>query len=249
MKEFVIKVLYNEKVSQNYYLLKLLTKDFKNVVPGQFVEVLCRKENETDPYLRRPFSIMDIEKDSTSLLYKIVGRGTENLTHLRKNDYLSILGPLGKGFNINLDSKTDNVLVVSGGTGLAPVFYLIKKLKEMKVKYTFLYGIKSKKELPENILNNIEARIIFEDTHGLVTDYLSKLEQYTRCYTCGPVEMIRTVYKKLHRYIFFIEVSLEERMGCGFGVCYACPVERRDGKGYYRVCKDGPVFNAREIVL
>jgi len=245
MKEVDARILDHRKVSSAFRVLTLSTPGLPVAKPGQFVQLLCRKPGETDPFLRRPFSVMHARRGQLEILYKIVGRATAGMTEWRKGETVSVLGPLGNTFS----RPSGPALVVAGGTGIGGVHFLLQSLK----KPTLLFGVRTSAEIPRAPLRKlgVETFVTVEDRDGLVTDRLDRLDlsRFGACYVCGPTAMIKAVIERVKGKIPRIEISLEEMMGCGFGVCYTCPVRRSDGRGYYRVCHDGPVFRAEAVVL
>lgn len=250
MKQIKYEIIDNIKISNELYLLTFLADENVFSNPGQFLQVLCRNEDDTDPYLRRPFSIFSNKDNTLQIVYKIVGKGTKYLKNCSKKEYLSIIGPLGQGFTLPKDKK-NNSLIISGGCGIAGVNYLIDTLEKNDFSYKLLYGVKNKSCLPD-FINNYKSKVnVIYDSQGFVSDLLKNedITNYQNIYMCGPTVMMKTILDLLEKYSGNIELSLEERMGCGYGICYTCPVKKRNQSGYFRVCKDGPVFNSKKIVL
>jgi len=242
MQEQKCQIIKNINIAKNIYLMELKLKENEKSNAGQFIQILCRQPEQVDPYLRRPFSIFFQEKEKLQIVYKVIGKGTKYLSNLQKDSYVSIIYPLGNGFSIQ--EKDKKVLIISGGIGIAGLNYLIKILEQKNIYYKLLAGFESKESMPEFVNNyKFEKRIIFNE-EGFVTDLLEReeLKKYDKAYICGPMLMIKNTIKKIEDKINDIEVSLEERMGCGIGICYTCPVKKKNEDGYYRVCKDGPVF-------
>ncbi|OGH60959.1 MAG: hypothetical protein A3G34_17380 [Candidatus Lindowbacteria bacterium RIFCSPLOWO2_12_FULL_62_27] len=252
MKDVLSRVIRNKKVSGAYHVLTLDAGVFPEIRPGQFLQVLCHNGHDTEPFLRRPFSVMDVRGRRIDILYKVIGPGTVRMAQFRPGERISILGPCGNTFSLDVDAA-DSVLVVAGGTGLGGVYYLIRRLKEMNVRQTVLYGVRSARDVAGGLLRNLRvgAQIVVEETDGLVTERVANLplQRYRRCFVCGPTGMIRAVAELARGRIPEIEVSLEEMMGCGFGICYTCPVKKRHGDGYFRACDEGPVFREELISL
>ncbi|RKY53487.1 MAG: dihydroorotate dehydrogenase electron transfer subunit, partial [Candidatus Neomarinimicrobiota bacterium] len=172
---------------------------------------------------------------------------------------LDLLGPLGIGFY--LEGSFSHALVVAGGMGSAPIFFLIDKLLELKKRITFFWGVKNKNEIfaLKDLRNSgVDVRIITEDgsmgRKGLITDILKPFlaehreDRSLEGFVCGPVKMLKQVQGMAEITTFGWQVSLEERMACGVGVCMGCGVKMKEG-GYKMVCSDGPVFNLREILF
>lgn len=245
MKEVAARILDHRPVSSAFRVLTLATPGLSVAKPGQFVQLLCRRPEETDPFLRRPFSVMSARRGRLEILYKIVGRATAGMTAWRKGETVSVLGPLGNTFS----RTTKPALVVAGGTGIGGVHFLVQSL----TKPTLVFGVRTGDEIPRATLKRLDVPtwITREDRNELVTNRLEKMDLsgFAACYVCGPTAMIKAVIERVQGRIPRIEISLEEMMGCGFGVCYTCPVRRSDGRGYYRVCHDGPVFDTGAVVL
>jgi len=231
----------------------------KNIKPGQFVEVRC--SDRIDPLLRRPLGVHRISKKGVELLYEIVGKGTDLLSRKKEGEYLDLIGPLGNGFDISLSSGMP--LLIAGGIGIAPIVALAERLTTRKPRPYIIIGARTK----SHILCEAEfkslgcyVKVATDDgskgCKGLATDMLKKMlsafsRQPSAIYACGPNEMLKVVSQLAKDKGIPCQVSLEERMACGVGACLGCPVKVRKGlidSEYKMVCKDGPVFNAEEIV-
>lgn len=233
-----VEILENRPVGE-LFLLTVSAGRSIYVNPGQFFLIRIDRE---DIVLRRAFSIFDREEDRLSFLYRVVGKGTRWLSERRIGYVLNIFGPLGNGFSL-VEGKA---LLIGGGSGMAPLYYLGKSIKgEVK----FLLGAQSKKFWSEELLSKYrcigDLEVITEDgslgKKGLVTEYIRDLN-YKKIYACGPMEMLKKI-----RVNSPVEVSLETIIACGFGACRGCIIETVSGE-YKRVCKDGPVFDLKEIV-
>jgi dihydroorotate dehydrogenase electron transfer subunit len=242
MKNVFLKITKNEQLSKDIYLMRLEgdLSDIKN--PGEFVEVKLK-----DYYLRRPISVHDFSENHLDLLYKVLGHGTKDMTNLKVNEELEVLIGLGNGFDISLSKKP---LLIAGGIGIAPMYALAKKFNELGVRPTLIYGVSRESDLV--LLDEFSALcdlIITSDDgckgyKGNVVSYLKEHEvDFDYYYACGPQVML----KYLALYNSNGCVSLEARMGCGFGACMGCSIETT--KGPKRVCKEGPVFNASEVIF
>ena len=242
MKEETLKVDKNEAVSSEFYMMELEgdLKDIKN--PGEFVEIKL-----PNYYLRRPISVHKYSSTRLELLYKVLGHGTKDMTNLKVNEELEVLIGLGNGFDISLSKKP---LLIAGGIGIAPMYALAKKFNELGVRPTLIYGVSRESDLV--LLDEFSALcdlIITSDDgckgyKGNVVSYLKENEvDFDYYYACGPQVML----KYLALYNSNGCVSLEARMGCGFGACMGCSIETT--KGPKRVCKEGPVFNASEVIF
>jgi dihydroorotate dehydrogenase electron transfer subunit len=250
-----------EPLTPVVFRLSFLSKEIaREARPGQFVMIHPQKFSE--PLLPRPFSVHRVQGNRVDLLIRTVGQGTRQLCGLGPGEVLEIKGPLGRGFE--LDSERDPILV-AGGIGVAPLFYLVDRLIGMKRNKTvapprLLIGAGSRKELlglREFKEIGIRVRAVTEDgsfgRKGLVTDLLEGMAakglEQAMIYTCGPQGMLRAVASWAASRNVPCQVSLEARMACGMGACLGCSVARptAGGLSYAKVCQDGPVFEAREV--
>jgi len=227
--------------------------------PGQFIQL--RTSSGYDPLLRRPFSIHRFNKENNTfdILYRVLGKGTQWLLKVKEGTVLDAIGPLGNNFKINDDFT--HAFIIVGGMGCAPVFFLINELLKLKKHVTLLWGARIKNEIFDIELlqdSGVDVQIATEDGslghHGLVTDLLqSCLEtiddgKHTRGFTCGPVGMLRNVQSLVSDTSFNWQVSVEERMACGVGVCLGCAMQMKSG-GYKMTCTHGPVLDLREVLF
>jgi dihydroorotate dehydrogenase electron transfer subunit len=224
--------------------------------PGQFV--MLRVTANQDPLLARPFGICSVpSKSSIEILYRVVGKGTTLLTRMNVGQELALLGPLGNGFI--MPDKTITPVLVAGGSGFPPLHFL--SLRAGGRAHVFI-GARHKDCLPPvSVLNSLKdhtarVHIATEDgssgQQGMSTDilnsFLTQMEQKTHIvlYACGPHGMLVEVNRIAAEHSIPCYVSVEERMACGLGACMGCSVPMKSG-GYKRVCKEGPVFDSREI--
>lgn len=226
--------------------------------PGQFLQVkTCAQQ---DPLLRRPISLYNVDKQkgSITLLYKVVGRGTQLLTGLRPKDTLDIMGPLGKGFT--LPENPRQALLVGGGVGMAPLLYLARRLKDLNCDVQVLYGVGTSTELvaSERLIKlgcDLKPATMDGSSgyQGLVTDLLKNqaaADKLEIIYTCGPEIMMAEVAAFAAQHNIWGECSLEEHMACGVGACLGCARKlKAEDAGYVKVCKDGPVFNMQAVEI
>ncbi|MCL4464615.1 MAG: dihydroorotate dehydrogenase electron transfer subunit [Chloroflexi bacterium] len=228
---------------------------------GQFVHVRCGDSH--DPLLRRPISLHRVgvagadrgglQPDEVALLLQVVGRGSAWLAQRRLGDELDVLGPLGRGFRP--EPKAGHLLLVGGGLGVAPLVMLADEAVRAGLAVTLAMGTRTAAGVfPARLLpEEVEYAVATEDgslgQKGLVTDLLPALLPWSdQVFACGPWPMLRALRRLLQLTpAKRAQVSLEERMGCGVGVCYGCVVETRHGRR--RVCHDGPVFNLDDVVL
>lgn len=223
--------------------------------PGQFAMV--RLDATMDPLLRRPFSIHQvIGGNRIQLLYKVVGRGSMAMSRWRPRDTADIIGPLGAGFDTAGDGTA---ILVGGGIGIAPLFFLARTLLRSMVPETvfLLLGARTVDELlpmaAELALLGLQLLTATDDGshghHGLVTDLIDRVNTTdpVRVFGCGPYAMLRSVAFRCQQHNLRCQLSLETMMACGIGACLGCALPRADRNGFLHVCKDGPVVDAREV--
>jgi dihydroorotate dehydrogenase electron transfer subunit len=246
---FDLEIIAHESIAAGYRRLTL-AGDI-GARPGQFVQV--QVSTTLDPLLRRPISVHDADRERLVLLYRVAGRGTELLSGRQAGETVNLLGPLGTGFPME---NSPEAILVAGGIGAAPLFYLLKKLTEAGKRTTFLYGGAHAGELLLREPCRSLATVYEEATddgsaghHGFVTVLAAQAMAAVDgvVYACGPEAMLRETARlaaKSGRECF---VSLEAHMACGVGACLGCVIAAAGGDGYRRVCVDGPVFPAREV--
>jgi len=251
-------VLSHRQAAKDMFLMEFAAPAIaKECKPGQFLQV--RSGGTNDPLLRRPLSLYDVDqnKGTISLLYRVVGKGTGLLTGIKVNDYVDVMGPLGRGFA--LPDRPENILLVGGGIGTAPLVYLGRALKERQCKIQVISGAACAVQLvAEDKFKQLDIAYLpatmdgSAGLQGLVTDLLATLEPdgIDRIYTCGPEPMMELVAQYAKGNNIWGEVSLEEHMACGVGACLGCARKLKNcHEGYVKVCKDGPVFNMNEVCL
>ena len=268
MKNLQTIVLSNQEISPGYYRMRILAPGYAQIaLPGQFV--MFRVRRSLPPLLRRPFGIFQIgflppdcegmpEKEYIELIYKVVGTGTEVMRELHHGDQIELLGPLGRGFEIN-DEAGDKILV-GGGIGLVPLYMLAQSLKD-RSRTRLLIGGRTR----EDIITVTEFERLGVSTHvttedgslgeeGLITRILErKLDKYPKAqvYSCGPMPMLRAVETICSARRVPLQVSLEALMACGVGACLGCVVKGADhseqNPRYLCTCRQGPVFYSPEL--
>lgn len=248
-------VTENNRLNHSYCLLKLTTTDnspLPEMLPGQFVEV--RVDGSPTTYLRRPISVnfVDKIKNELWLLIQVIGDGTKRMCESKTGDILNLLLPLGNSFSIPHENNGQELLLIGGGVGTAPMLYLGACLKEKGFKPNFLLGARSKSDLLQldDFKQYGELFCTTEDGSfgetGYVTDHsVLKNKQFSAIYTCGPKPMMKAVARYATNNKIACEVSLENVMACGFGVCLCC-VEKTS-EGNVCVCTEGPVFNIEKL--
>lgn len=254
------EVISNELVAEDHYLLRCSCPEIAaTALPGQFIHVLIPQGSGL--LLRRPFTIYTVEGDEITMLYQLIGEGTTVLSGLKRSDFIRVLGPLGNTFEV---SPTPNpAIIVGGGAGIASLMLLAAALRDRDVHTLGLVGSMNRARLlsVEDLKAiGVETHIATDDGsvghHGFVTELLTHtLEthelQNPIIYACGPDGMLRAVTKIAHDYCIATQLAMENQMGCALGVCLGCvcKVQMPDGGfEYQRVCTEGPVFNAKDII-
>lgn len=249
IKKEKLQIKSSKRVALDTIEMTLTNKFFsQTAVPGQFLHVSVGGHS-----LRRPISIADVskEKNTITILFKILGSGTTDLASYQAGMTIDALGPSGNGFQLHNDDKS--ILLIGGGIGVPPLYYLGKTLAREHRNIISVLGFQTAESVfyEEQFRALGETRIVTNDgsygDKGFVTDVLDKLEPFDRYYTCGPVPMLQAVTTELKDKPGYI--SLEERMGCGVGACFACVIPSDNNGSYKKICKDGPVFDAQEVSL
>ena len=256
MKKQIIDLTVRQTVHvhERYVLLKLTHEEpLPEMLPGQFVEV--RVDDVPSTFLRRPISIhfVDKEKNELWLLVAAVGDGTRRLARLQPGDTLNCVLPLGNGFTMP-QSADERLLLVGGGVGVAPLLYMGAEMQQQGCEPTFLLGARSQKDLLMLDEFRKYGRVLVttedgsEGERGFVTNHsiLAK-EQFTRIATCGPKPMMVAVARMADKLGIACEASLENMMACGVGACLCCVEKTTEGN--LCVCKEGPVFDTKRLLL
>ena len=242
MRESIFKIIDNTPLTQTVYKMKLQGDVSDITSSGQFVNIKL-----DGLYLRRPISVCDSEGDVLTLIYKVVGKGTEQMAKMSAGEELNILTGLGNGYDITLAG--DKPLLLGGGVGVPPLYMLCKKLIAEGKKVSVVLGFNTKDEVfCEEDFKALGADVFVTTVDGsygikgFVTDAMKGID-YSYFYTCGPEPMLKAIFKASATSGQF---SFEERMGCGFGACMGCSC--KTVTGYKRICKDGPVLKKEEIL-
>lgn len=240
-----------EKIAHDTYELTIKS-DYvsKHAIPGQFLHIKIAGFT-----LRRPLSIAMVnkEKELVTLLFKIFGAGTERLASYEYGMKLDVLGPCGNGFNLEKGESDQTALLIGGGIGVPPVYFLASELSKRGVDVISIIGFQEKSHVfYENEFKLLGQTLVVTNDgsygkKGFVTDILDEVTSFDTFYSCGPKAMLKAVSEKLKNRNGYL--SFEERMGCGVGVCYACVLPTKDGLSYKKICSDGPVFNINEVSL
>ena len=241
MKQRLFEIKSNEQIAKNVYRMQL-GGDTTGIQPGQFVNIRVAGQ-----FLRRPISVCNIADGILTIIYKVVGVGTEAMSHLPIGTLLDVLTVLGNGYD--LSKAGDKPLLVGGGVGVPPMYMLARQLREMGKEVKVILGFNTQDEVfyeEEFRALGCDVTVTTVDgSHGVkgfVTNAVDGQQSYY--YTCGPLPMIKALINALGTKG---EVSMEERMGCGFGACMGCTIQTTQGPK--RVCKEGPVFAAEELIL
>ena len=242
MKDILFKVISNELIAKNTYECKLSGDISDITASGQFVNIKL-----DGFYLRRPISVCDAEDGVLTIIYKVVGEGTEAMSRAEAGtEWLTLTG-LGNGYNTSLSG--DKPLLIGGGAGVPPMYMLCKKLISEGKAPTVILGFNTENEVfYKEKFEKLGAKVIVATAdgsvgvRGFVTDAMAGLD-YTYFYTCGPEPMLKAVYNASATSGQF---SFEERMGCGFGACMGCSCKTKYGNK--RICRDGPVLVKEEII-
>lgn len=243
-------VLQNRQLASNIYEMKLRTDNIaERALPGQFIHI--KVNSGLYPLLRRPISISKTDKaeGTVTIVYHIIGQGTEEMSKVKNGEILDVIGPLGKGFPIKEGKKC---AVVGGGIGIAPLLELASSLEHCDGYFGFrdeVYKVEEFQAVCDRVAIATENGSLGHK--GYITDLLNEsINNYEVVYTCGPKVMMNKVMELCSKNNIECYVSLEERMACGVGACLvcACKVKGQDGQWHHRrACKEGPVFNAKEV--
>ena len=241
MKQSIFTVLSNDALTDRVYKMVLRGDTSAITAPGQFVNIKLE-----GLFLRRPISICDYDAQTLTIIYKVVGQGTQTMSQLTPGSQLDILTGLGNGYDLSLSG--DAPVLLGGGVGVPPMYNLAKKLIAQGKTVNVILGFNTASECfyeAEFKALGCNVQITTVDgsygKKGFVTDALPK--SYSYFYTCGPEPMLKAVYKAATTSG---QMSFEERMGCGFGACMGCSC--RTLTGYKRICKEGPVMKKEEIL-
>ncbi len=242
MKTDITKIIENKQICENIFEMVVVT-DIKPL-PGQFYMI---KGLKGDYLLPRPISVHDYQDGKIRLLYRVSGHGTDQISRMKVNDDIQVLGPLGNGFNIEL--LNGKIAIVGGGIGIAPLLYLAKNIASQKPD--IFLGYKDDTFCLEGFRPYCsELTVVTEDGNigqkGYVTDFVN-ISDYDIVITCGPDIMMEKIIRACQEKNVVVYASLEKRMACGVGACLGCVVNTIEGNK--RVCKEGPVFSGRDLMV
>ena len=242
MKQSIFTIVENIPLTDTVYRMVLEGDTSAVTAPGQFVNLKLE-----GLYLRRPISVCDLQGDKLTIVYKAVGKGTEQMSRMQAGESVDILTGLGNGYDLTLSG--DKPVLLGGGVGVPPMYLLAKELLKQGKKVSVILGFNTKSEIfyeEEFKKLGCDVTVTTVDgsygTKGFVTTALEAVD-YTYFYTCGPEPMLKAVYKASNTSG---QMSFEKRMGCGFGACMGCSCKTLTG--YKRICKEGPVMKKEEIL-
>ncbi len=239
MNQVMLEIKSNRRIAERTFETKLFGDISEISYPGQFVNFKLEGF-----FLRRPISVCDFEDDNLTVIYKVVGNGTEKMSTMKPGEKLDTLVGLGNGYRV--ENAGEKPLLAGGGAGVPPLYALAKRLKNP----TVVMGFNTADEIfYKEEFEKIGAKVFVSTadgsvgTRGFVTDVIKNLGEFSHVYACGPEPMLKAVYDICP---CGGEFSFEERMGCGFGACMGCSCKTK--YGYKRICKDGPVLSKEEII-
>ncbi len=237
----MFKILLNEKIAKDVYKMVLEGDVSKITKPGQFINILLDGR-----FLRRPISVCDFDDGTVTIIYKVVGEGTQQMSEMNAGEELDVLTGLGNGYTVK---STEKPVLIGGGVGVPPLYNLAKKLLESGQTPSVILGFNTRNEVfLEDEFKALGCRVYVTTADGsygikgFVTDALKDID-YDYFYTCGPMPMFKAIESAVKTSGQF---SFEERMGCGFGACMGCSCKTKYGAK--RICKDGPVLEREEII-
>ena len=241
MKQSIFTILSNTALTDSVYKMVLSGDTSDITAPGQFVNIQL-----SGLFLRRPISVCDYDEETLTIVYKVVGKGTEQMSTMAAGEKLDILTGLGNGYDLSITGE--HPVLVGGGVGVPPMYNLAKKLLAQGKTVSVILGFNTKSEIfYENEFRSLGCDVTVTTvdgsygTKGFVTDALP--ENYTHFCCCGPEPMLKAVYRATTTSG---QMSFEERMGCGFGACMGCSCKTLTGNK--RICKEGPVMRKEEIL-
>ena len=241
MKQGIFKISLNQKLTDNVYKMVLVGDTSDITACGQFINIQL-----DGLYLRRPISVCDCDETAVTIIYKVVGKGSEQMSQMVVGDTLDVLTGLGNGYDLSLSG--DKPVLLGGGVGVPPLYMLAKKLVAQGKKVSVILGFNTQSEVfYEQEFKDLGCDVTVTTVDGSygVKGFVTNAypNDYTYFYTCGPEPMLKAIYKTSKTSG---QLSFEERMGCGFGACMGCSCKTI--AGYKRICKDGPVMQKEEIL-
>ncbi|MCQ2481486.1 MAG: dihydroorotate dehydrogenase electron transfer subunit [Clostridia bacterium] len=241
MKQSLFTVTQNEHLTESVMKMRLQGDTSAITAPGQFINITI-----DGLFLRRPISVFDRDEEAVTIIYKIVGKGTEKMSEMPAGTVLDVLTGLGNGYDMTVAGEKP--LLIGGGVGVPPMYMLAKELKKMGKDVSVILGFNTQSEIfCEQDFKDLGCNVTVttaDGSYGVKGFVTAGMDiDYTYFYTCGPEPMLKSVYAKA---VTGGQFSFEERMGCGFGACMGCSC--KTVTGYKRICKDGPVLRKEEIL-
>lgn len=244
MNKGIYEIKSNINIANGIYKMIIEGDTSSLTKPGQFVNIAI-----DGLFLRRPISVCDWDESTITLIYKVVGKGTEKMSQYQPTQKLDLLTGLGNGFDMSQSGQAP--LIIGGGVGVPPMYGLAKRLCEQGIIPTVIIGFNGKQDIfYEDEFKELGARVYVTTADGsygikgFVNDAMEQCNiEYTYFYCCGPEPMLKTIYNKTNTSG---QLSFEERMGCGFGACMGCSCKTKYGNK--RICKEGPVLVKEEII-
>ena len=241
MKQGIFKISSNQKLTDNVYKMVLVGDTSDITACGQFINIQL-----DGLYLRRPISVCDCDETAVTIIYKVVGHGTEQMSKMVVGDTLDVLTGLGNGYDLSLSGNAP--VLLGGGVGVPPLYMLAKNLVAQGKRVSVVLGFNTQSEVfYEQEFKDLGCDVTVTTVDGSygVKGFVTNAypNDYTYFYTCGPEPMLKAIYKTSKTSG---QLSFEERMGCGFGACMGCSCKTI--AGYKRICKDGPVMQKEEIL-
>ena len=248
------KLIKKEQLKNDIFKFAIKSKEMAEVaLPGQFLEI--RVNDDIEPFLRRPISIYNMNKENGTLeiIFRVQGKGTEILSKRKEGEFIDIIGPLGYG-TFKFEGYK-NIAILGGGIGVFPLYELVKQAKEVAKVNTYL-GFRNKEAvLLEEEFKDISDKLVITTDDGsykihgfAINELKNDLENIDCIFACGPLPLLKAAQSLAKETNIPCQVSLEEKMGCGLGVCLGCAVEVVNG-GYEYVCKQGPVFDSNRVII
>ena len=261
-KQMQVKLIEKSQLTKDIYHFKVKADEIvKEARPGNFIEI--RITDQTEPFLRRPISIYNLDKENGILefIFQVKGKGTEILSKREVGENIDIMGPLGFG-TFKLEGRK-NISILGGGIGIFPLYELAKEAKQNNMQVNTYLGFRNKEYVVlENEFQNVSDKLTIttdDGTYkqkGFAIDFLKQDIENNKIdciYACGPLPMLRAIRELAIQKNLDCQISLEERMGCGIGLCLGCAVKKaespKDAPEYYHVCKGGPVFQAKDVEI
>lgn len=249
MKKIEMEVITNKQIALETFEMTLKSEYVsEHAKPGQFLHIAI--PNFT---LRRPISIASVNQTEhiVTIIYKIFGTGTDALTTIQPGAVLDVIGPNGSSYPVKENVK--EALLIGGGVGVPPLYFLAQTLHARGIKVHAILGYQTKEAVfyADKFAAIADTYIVTNDGteghQGLVTDIIPNIQHFDAYFSCGPMPMLKAVREQLIDHEGYL--SFEERMGCGVGTCFACVIPMTTEKKYGKICQDGPVFRAKEVIL